>query len=292
MKSQTDKIVEDIISSLDSPKKSRRKESDSKYRKLQDDIFLELNKLRKNPQSYIPLIESQMNTIKYNNVLFRNESPLRIQTFEGKSAYEDAINFLEQQQPVNPLKLDKRLCLAALDLVNDIGPKGLVSHQDSKGFFVSDRIEQYCEWDYCANECIEVSSHNAEDVLISLLVDDGLSARMNRQALFQRVYNYIGIGCGMHRDFQVCSVLVFAGSLRQKGTLFYNNDTAFEEREENIRRNAANDYQVDDPDAPNNTIGLRVVKAQKFMGDKKVIVTKKFYLLDDGTEHVVELEEY
>ena len=292
MKSQTDQIVEDIISSLDSPKKSRRKESDTKYRKLQDDLFVELNKLRKNPKSYIPLITSQMRTIKYNNVLFRSDTPLRIQTFEGKNAYEDAINFLEDQIPIPPLKLDKRLCLAALDLVNDIGPKGLVTHQDSKGLFVSDRIEQYCEWDFCANECIEVSSHNAQDVLISLLVDDGLSNRMNRKALFERVYNYVGIGCGAHRDFQVCSVLVFAGALRPKGSLFYQFDAGFEERGDVLNKDVVNDYQVDDPDAPNNTVGLRVVKTQKFMGNKKVIVTKKFYLLDNGTEHVVELEEY
>lgn len=293
MKSQTDLIVEDIISSLDSNKKPKRKESDSKYRRLQDEIFIELNKLRKNPQSYIPLIEAQMNTIKYNNVLIRSDTTLRVQTFEGKEAYLDTMNFLEEQEPVEPLKLDKRLSLAALDLVNDIGPRGIVSHQDSNGYYVSDRIEQYCEWDYCANECIEVSSHNAQDVIISLLVDDGLSAKMDRRALFQRIYNYVGIGCGMHKDYQIMSVLVFAGSLRPKGTLFYKFDSKCEERKIGEEfRSVTNEYQIDDPDAPSNTTGLRIVKTQKYLGNKKVIVTKKFYLLDDGTEHVVELEEY
>ena len=56
--------------------------------------------------------------------------------------------------------------------------------------------------------------------------------------------------------------------------------------------NEKNPYLIKDPDAPENTIGLRVVKAKKFLGNRKIIVTKKFYKLNDGTQHVVELEEF
>ena len=39
-------------------------------------------------------------------------------------------------------------------------------------------------------------------------------------------------------------------------------------------------------------MGLRIVKTKKFIGNKKIIVTKKFYKLNNGAQHVVELEEF
>ena len=36
---------------------------------IQTSLYKELNKLRQDPKSYIPLIQEQMNTIKKNNVL-------------------------------------------------------------------------------------------------------------------------------------------------------------------------------------------------------------------------------
>ena len=95
------------------------------------------------------------------------------------------------------------------------------------------------------------------------------------------------------------NVLVLAGKLRDKGSLYFNENTlkynqeneGNDESKKNIK-NIKNDYQINDPDAPDNTIGLRIVKTPKNLNGKKIMVTKKFYILDDGTEHVVELEEF
>ena len=264
------------------------------YNAIQVSLYKELNKLRKDPRSYIPLIQQEMNTIKKNNVLRKKDSNLQIQTLEGRAAYEDAILFLEQQEPVQPLTKEIRLSYAAADLVKDIGERGVVTHQDKDGLFVSERIEKYCEWDFCANEVIEVSSKNAQDILVSLLVDDGIRDRLDRRALFQHIYNYVGIACGPHSEYEIVTVLVFAGGIRQKGTLFYQLGSDYELRDfdTQYRNNEKNAYLINDPDAPDNTTGLRVVRTKKYLGNRKIIVTKKFYKLDDGTEHVVELEEF
>ena len=264
------------------------------YNTIQMTLYEELNILRQNPQSYIPLIESQMRTIKKNNILKKKDSNLQIQTIEGPDAYKEAINFLQQQEPVLPLTKEVKLSFAAQDLVKDIGERGVVTHEDKKGQFTSDRIEKYCEWDFCANEVIEVSSKNAKDILISLLVDDGIRSRADRKALFQTIYNYVGIACGPHIEYDIVTVLVFTGGIRQKGSLFYHLRSEYELRDYDIsdENNIKNPYLIKDPDAPNDTIGLRVVKTKKFLGNKKIIVTKKFYRLNDGTQHVVELEEF
>ena len=261
---------------------------------IQTMLYKELNKLRQNPKSYIPLIEAQMKMVKNNNVLRKKDSDLQIQTLEGKAAYENAISFLQTQKEVNPLTKEIKLSYAAQDLAKDIGERGVVTHQDRDGHYVSDRIEKYCEWDYCANEVIEVSSKNVTDILISLLVDDGIRDKLNRRALFQNVYNYVGIACEPHTEYDIVTVLVFAGGIRPKGTLFYQLGSEYELRDNDYDygTNEENPFLIHDPDARKNATGLRVVKTRKFIGNKSIIVTKKFYKLDDGTEHVVELEEF
>ena len=261
---------------------------------IQRELFIELNNLRKNPKSYIPLIELEMKSLKKNNILKKRDSNLQIQTVEGKDAYIDAINFLQNQEGVPPVKEESRLNSAALDLVKDIGTRGVVSHQDQYGQYVSERIEKYCEWDYSASEVIEVSSKNPKDILISLIVDDGLKNRPDRMTLFNPAYNYVGISCGMHSEYEIVTVIVFTGSIRQKGTLFYQLGSNFELRNQydDYEGNYENPYLINDPDAPDKSTGLRIVKCKKNLGNKKIIVTKKFYTLDNGNEYVVELEEF
>jgi len=274
--------------------KDDEKEEVINFNSIQILLYKELNKLRQDPKSYIPLVQAQMENIKKNNILKKKDSNIPIQTIEGKAAYEDAILFLKEQKPVNPLKKEFKLSYAAQDLVKDIGERGVVSHVDKYGQYTSERIEKYCEWDYCANEVIEVSSKNPQDILISLLVDDGIMERNDRKALFNEDYSCVGISCGPHIEYEIVTVLVFAGGTRQKGTLFYNLGSEFEyrdydnycgDKEENL-------YQINDPDAPKNTTGLRVVKGKKYLGNRAIIITKKFYQLDNGTEHLVELEEF
>ena len=261
---------------------------------IQRDLFIELNNLRKNPKSYIPLIELEMKSLKKTNILKKRDSNLQIQTVEGKDAYIEAINFLQNQEGVPPVKEESRLNSAALDLVKDIGTRGVVSHQDQYGQYVSERIEKYCEWDYSASEVIEVSSKNPQDILISLIVDDGLKNRPDRMTLFNPAYNFVGISCGMHSEYEIVTVIVFTGSIRQKGTLFYQLGSNFELRNQydDYEGNYENPYLINDPDAPDKSTGLRIVKYKKNLGNKKIIVTKKFYTLDNGNEYVVELEEF
>jgi uncharacterized protein YkwD len=235
-----------------------------------------------------------METITKKNVLKKKDSNLQIQTLEGKAAYNETILFLEKQEPVNPLTKEIKLSYAAQDLAKDIGERGVVSHQDKEGNYVSERIEKYCEWDYCANEVIEISSRNVKDILISLLVDDGVRDRPDRRALFQNIYNYVGISCGPHTEYEIVTVLVFAGGIRPKGTLFYQLGSEYELRDfdDEYGNDESNEYLIHDPDSIKDTTGLRIVKAIKHIGNKRIIVTKKFYRLNDGTEHVVELEEF
>ena len=190
------------------------------YKNLQELIFFEINKVRNDPKSYIPILEAQKELFK-NDILYR-DNQLPIQTYEGVAAFDEAIKFLEEQNAVTNLKLDEHPTKAATDLVNDIGPKGLISHEDSNGNFVSERIEKYTEWDKSCFECIDLGGRTAQEVLVNMLVDDGVRQREHRNNLFSTNYAFVGVGSGYHKEYGLFSVIVFVGGIREKGTLFYD----------------------------------------------------------------------
>ena len=57
------------------------------------------------------------------------------------------------------------------------------------------------------------------------------------------------------------------------------------------RKRSKNAFQEDDPDAPDNTVSVKIVKATKRIKGKNKKITKKIYTLDNGAQHIVEIEE-
>ena len=62
---------------------------------------------------------------------------------EGEDVFKEAIGFLTNLTPLQPLEWDENLAQSALEHVNDIGPKGLLLYQSSDGTEPEDRIEKY-----------------------------------------------------------------------------------------------------------------------------------------------------
>jgi len=114
------------------------------FHELKLSIVREINKLRQDPQSYIPILENTMDKIK-DKILIR-PNDVAIETIEGVSAYEESILFLMPQEQLQPLALDENLSSTATDHLNGIGPKGIITHEDTLGKSLSDSIEKYCEW--------------------------------------------------------------------------------------------------------------------------------------------------
>ena len=261
------------------------------FKDLQSELVVYHNKLRKNPSSFIPILEDWLKKYKENTLQLQNENPLR--TFEGKNGVEDAIKFLKNQKPVPELKYNEELSKAALDHAIDIGQNGLTGHEGSRDSTLFERIEKYIEWDGACAENLDFGFKNAENIIINLLIDDGCEERYQRNNLFNPIYKYIGVGCGKHRDYGYCAVFVYAKGLRNIGDpanvgINYIQDYI---KKTMGKRTINNRFQEDDPDAPDNTESVKIIKYHKnVLGhDKKL--TKKIYMLKDKTQHIVEIEE-
>jgi uncharacterized protein YkwD len=273
------------------------------YKKIEEEIFKLQNEIRKDPESYIDKLE---NSLKFyqNNILSR-ENEIPIPTYEGVEAVKDAITFLKNQQPVPELAYSKEMSLSCKDLINDIGPKGLVSHEGIENKNLYNRLEKYCDWDGAIAENLDFGFKIPENIIMNMVIDDGDENRYQRKNLFYPDFRYVGIGVGPHREYGICVVIEYAYNIREKGTQYINVDEfikkhvkiniekAIDENnsEEDNKKVINNPFQDGEPDAPDNTISLRVEKEEKEVDGKPMKITKKIFTLDDESLHIVEIEE-
>ena len=253
------------------------------YEEIAEEIFKEQNEVRKNPKSYI---EKLQNSLKYyyNNHLFR-EGEIPITTYEGVEAVKDAINFLKNQSPVQELIYSKDIGLSCKDIIDDIGPKGLVTHEGTEIKNIYNRLEQYCDWDGAIAENIDFGFKIPENIVMNMIIDDGDENRYQRQNLFYPHFKYVGIGIGPHKEFGFCTVIEYAYNIREIGTdylnvdEFINNFRKIYNKGENKNKNEINNpFQEGDLDAPDNTISLKVEKEEKDIEGQTFKITKKYFL--------------
>ena len=142
-------------------------------------------------------------------------------------------------------------------------------------------------------------------------MDDGVKERCQRMNIFNKEFNYIGIGVGPHKIFGIGVVIGYAKNIRKIGSKpedvsqwlkkFYGKEKKEEENDHinadiihNLEKNSINDYKFIDPDAPDNSISVninkKIKKKIKIINEEKKKYTKKTFLLKNGINHIIEIE--
>ena len=258
--------------------------------KLSEEIFQEHNLLRKDPKSYIEKLTKAENY--YKDKIFRHPSEIPIETYEGLDGIKNAIEFLKNQKPVKELIYSESLSKSASDHANDIGKQGSCNHESTNGMLLSDRIEKYTEWDGAIAESLQFCYKNAETIIMSLIIDDGSKEKHQRGNLFSEEFQYAGIGCAKHKTYKLCTVINYAKNLYPIG----EEPPEKIEFDENYLQNKKGDkelnpFQLDDPYAPDNTTGVKIIKIKKKFGEEEHNITRKIFSLEDGKKHIVDYEE-
>jgi len=127
---------------------------------------------------------------------------------------DEAIDFLKQVKRMSALKASEGLFLAAKDHVEDTGKKGLVGHDGSDGSTAVQRMERYGKWEKTAGENVAYGVDKARDIVIQLIVDDGVPGRGHRANIFNADYRAVGVAMGSHRTYRSMCVIDFAGGFR------------------------------------------------------------------------------
>lgn len=134
---------------------------------------------------------------------------------EEPGAVEEAIDFLERQQPLPPLKGDPRLGAAALQHVRTQGPRGEVGHGAAGSLGL--RLRAAGVYAGMAAENISYGHDDAQAIVRQLIIDSRVAGRGHRRNIFTPSYSAAGVACGGHRQWGAMCVIDFAGALMERG---------------------------------------------------------------------------
>lgn len=176
-------------------------------------VLAEINLARTEPRTYAGFIREFRSQFRGRYYLLPG-SRTRMQTSEGVSAVDEAITFLSRLKPVPPLAWSDGLAEAAAELAEEQGRSGATGHNGRKSHGMRERIERHGEWEGQIGENIGYGPEGARNMVMQLIIDDGVPGRGHRVNTFSREYKTAGVACGLHPRFGTMSVIDFAGGFR------------------------------------------------------------------------------
>ena len=85
-------------------------QNEPNYDELAIEIINEQNRVRTDPKTYIDKLERAKSFFK--DKIFRHPAEIPIETYEGVKGIENAIEYLKNQEPLEPLKMSRELSQA------------------------------------------------------------------------------------------------------------------------------------------------------------------------------------
>ena len=177
-----------------------------------DQEFLEeVNQLRRDPKKYANQIEGYLQYFD-GKVLNLPGRKAGIQTHEGPKAYQEAVNYLRKQEPVEPLDPSKALFRVAQDYIKKIQRK----NADSSAVDLDALIDKYGTYYGDFINATDYGGQTPEQSIINLIVSDGDFNRVQREQLLSTSYKLIGGSTGTHPLFKFCTCIFMCSEFENK----------------------------------------------------------------------------
>jgi uncharacterized protein YkwD len=184
---------------------------------LQNQVIAELNRARTQPAAYAEWLASRRPAYQ-NDKTFTLPGQPPLQTQEGVSALEEAIGALRAlAEPLPPLTPDEALAAAARALADDQARTGGTGHIASDGSTLLERLARYGKLQGEAGENLAYGLTTAEEIIFSLIVDDGVADRSHRQNILNKAFRLVGVAVGPHPQWGSVCVIDFAQSFEKNG---------------------------------------------------------------------------
>ncbi len=181
---------------------------------LERAVVSEINKARTAPRNYASLLEQYRKY--YDKKLLKLPGETPILTKEGVGAVLEAIRYLRPLKPLPSLNPSKGLSWGARDHVRDQESSGATQHKGGDGSRASERVNRYGAWEKSIGETIVYGSDKAQNIVMCLIIDDGVSGRGHRKTIFNPDFRMIGVACGHHPTYRTVCVITFAGGYKEK----------------------------------------------------------------------------
>lgn len=161
--------------------------------RLDDAVLDEMNFARARPGEYARELRQDLR---------RSDDP---------AAVEEAIDFLERQAALPPLRSDRRVAAAARQHAQAQAERGDVGHGAAGG--LGQRLRGQGVWAGVSAENISYGYDDPRDIVRQLIIDSGVPSRGHRRNIFATGYQLAGVACGPHRAYGHMCVIDFAGAL-------------------------------------------------------------------------------
>jgi uncharacterized protein YkwD len=200
-----------VLVSIVSPTFAADKEDDSASGRA---VIREMNLARQNPALYATFVRELRAKMNGNVLVLPGRT--RVRTKEGTAAVDEAIRFLQNAQPLPPLALSRGMSRAAADHCADQASGGF-GHEGRDHSHGGQRIARYGTVMGGWAENVSYGKSSARDVVLALIIDDGLPARKHRTNIFNPNYNFAGAAFGRHARFGTMCSMDFAGGYAERG---------------------------------------------------------------------------
>jgi uncharacterized protein YkwD len=159
------------------------------------EVLDEINFARAHPQSYAHFLAGRA-------AESRNRGTQR--------ATAEAISFLKNVTPLQPLAFSKAVARGAQEHVLDQGARGTTGHFGSNGSNPWDRMAAHGWRVGMAGENIAYGLNDPKSIVAVLIVDEGVVGRGHRKNIFNRQFKIAGVAFGRHARFGAMCVIDFA----------------------------------------------------------------------------------
>lgn len=181
---------------------------------FREELCAEHNLARTKPAEYAETRVKPM-LDKFDEKRFRDDGgagPTRVLlTQEGAAPVLDLLKTLEAHEPCGPLSLEAGLSSAAQRHAADLGYSGGMDHAGTDGSTVQTRIEDHGEWWGSCGENISLGFSGARNIVLWLLVDDGVPGRGHRKNILDAKFNVMGCSeLREHVKLRQCIVFDYA----------------------------------------------------------------------------------
>ena len=177
-------------------------------------VIREMNLARQNPALYATFVQELRGRMNGNVLILPGKT--RIRTKEGMAAIDEAIRFLQTAQPLPALAVSPGMNRAAADHCADQANGGF-GHEGRDRSHAGQRIARYGTFIGGWAENISYGKSTARDVVLALIIDDGLPARKHRKNIFNPNYYVAGAAFGPHARFGTMCSMDFAGGYAERG---------------------------------------------------------------------------
>lgn len=178
---------------------------------VEKEVVREMNAARTNPSQYAELyIEPRIQ--KFSGNIYDG----RLRTSEGATAVRECVAAMKSARAVKAVRVQRGLNLAAKQHALSQGETSQTGHTGVDGSSPFERIEKYGTYT-SAGENIAYGSRTGREIVVQLLIDDGVQDRGHRENIMSADFDSAGVGYSdKHGQYGSVCVIDYAGGYKEK----------------------------------------------------------------------------